>query len=171
MKYPYVSQDGIKDCGVASLLMIMKYYGGGASKEYLRELTHTTKEGVDAYSLLEGAKKLNFSTKGVKGAIEDLDPNDLPCIAHVIINGSYQHFIVIYKNDRKKKQLIIADPASSIKKMTYQEFNEISSGNYLLLYPEKKILMHNEKPYIQVLILTILYKNKYILIDISLLSR
>ena len=173
MKYPFVRQDGIKDCGVSSLLMILKYYGGGASKEYLRELTNTTKDGVDAYSLLEGAKKLNFATKGVKGSIEDLDKNDLPCIAHVIINGSYQHFIVIYKKDDKKKQLIIADPASSIKKITYQDFNKISTNCFLLLIPTKKLITYNNNSYIKTLVenITLKYKIYFIfLILISMLS-
>lgn len=169
-KYPFVSQDGIKDCGVASLLMILKYYGGSASKEYLREITNTTRDGVDAYSLLEGAKVLNFSTKGVKGNIEELDSMDLPCIAHVIINNSYQHFVVIYKNDKKKKMLIIADPASSIKKMTYQEFNKISSSNFLLLYPNKKLLEYNKKSYVWSLVLTFIYKNKSLFLFLLLIS-
>ena len=170
MKYPFVRQDGIKDCGVASLLMILKYYGGGASKEYLRELTHTTKDGVDAFSLLEGAKKLNFATKGVKGNVEDLENIDLPCIAHVIINNSYQHFIVIYKNNKKKKQLLIADPASSIKKMTYQEFNNISSNSFLLLYPNKKIFSYNNKSYINSFIKAFVNKNKLLFLYLVLIS-
>lgn len=147
MKYPFVGQDGIKDCGVCSLLMIMKYYGGKASKEYLRELTHTTRDGVDSYSLLEAAKKLNFSTKGVKGNIEDLNEYDLPCIAHVVINNSYQHFIVIYKIDKKKKRIIIADPAATIKRISYDDFNKISSKCFLLLYPNKKIPILTSKSF------------------------
>jgi len=45
-KYEWVRQDDIKDCGVCSLLTIIKTYGGGVSKEYLRELTKITKEGT-----------------------------------------------------------------------------------------------------------------------------
>ena len=170
MKYPFVRQDGIKDCGVACLLMIMKFYGGGASKEYLRMLTNTTKDGVDAYSLLEGAKKLNFSTKGLKGNIEDFDLNDLPCIAHVIIDNKYQHFIVIYKIDKKKQKLIIADPASSIKKISYLEFSKISSCNFLLLYPNKKIVFINNIPYLKQKIKTLLHKNIILISSLVLIS-
>jgi len=170
MKYPFVGQDGLKDCGVCSLLMIMKYYGGRASKEYLRELTNTTKDGVNSYSLLEAAKKLNFSTKGVKGSFSDLDDNDLPCIAHVTLNDSYQHFLVIYRIDRKKKQLVIADPATSIKKMSFSEFEKISSGNFLLFYPEKKIpVLDNSSHIISILKLFVL-KNYLCLINLIILS-
>lgn len=140
MKYPFVKQSGIKDCGASCLLMIMKYYGGRASLEYIRDLTNTTKDGVNSYMLLEAAKKLGFATKGVNGNVFDLEDKDLPCIAHVIIDNSYQHFIVIYKLDRKRKELLIADPAQSkVIKMKYKDFEKIASNNFLLLYPIKKI--------------------------------
>ena len=45
-----VSQDGIKDCGISCLLSIIRFYGGEVPKEYLREITHTTKEGVSLYN-------------------------------------------------------------------------------------------------------------------------
>lgn len=172
MKYPFVRQDGIKDCGVCSLLMIMKYYGGSASKEYLRELTHTTKDGVDSYSLLEAAMKLNFSTKGVKGTLSDLDSSDCPCIAHVVLNDSYQHFIVIYKVNHKKKQVMIADPASSIKKISFSEFEKMSSGVFLLFYPDKKIPVFSKKSHFKNILISFLYnhrKDLFILISLSFL--
>ena len=72
MRYPFEKQNDLKDCGVCSLLMLIKYYGGKVSKEYLRSITNTTKDGVDAYSLIEGAKKIGFSAYGVKGELENL---------------------------------------------------------------------------------------------------
>ena len=58
-------QDGNKDCGVCCLLSIIRYYGGDVSKEYLRELTGTTKSGVSFYQLLEAASFLGFSCEVV----------------------------------------------------------------------------------------------------------
>ena len=46
-----VLQDGIKDCGICCLLSIIRFYGGEVPKEYLREITNTTKEGVSLYNL------------------------------------------------------------------------------------------------------------------------
>ena len=68
-KISYVKQTDLKDCGVACLLAIMKYYGGYATKEYLREITKTTREGVSVYDLVEGSKILGFETKAIKGDI------------------------------------------------------------------------------------------------------
>ena len=55
-----VMQDGIKDCGICCLLSIIRFYGGEVSKEYLRELTNTTKDGVTLYNLLEASKVIGF---------------------------------------------------------------------------------------------------------------
>ena len=70
-----VLQDGVKDCGVCSLLSIIRFYGGDVSKEYLRELTNTTKNGVSAFDLIVGAKKLGFDAIGVSGDIKNIDVN------------------------------------------------------------------------------------------------
>ena len=124
MRYPFEKQKDLKDCGVCSLLMIIRYYGGGVSKEYLRELTNTTKLGTTAYDIIQAANKLGFNSTGVKGNISDLDESNSPCIAHVVIKKSYQHFIVIYKVDKKKKKLLIADPNNnSLTKMSFVSFN------------------------------------------------
>ena len=86
-----VLQDGGKDCGVCSLLSIIRHYGGDVSKEYLRELTGTTKSGVSLYQLADAASSLGFSCEGVKGEVLQLDSSRLPCIAHIIYQKKYQH--------------------------------------------------------------------------------
>ncbi len=140
MKYPFEHQSDLKDCGISCLLMLTRYYGGGVSKEYLRNITNTTKDGVNAYYLIEGAKKLGFSAYGAKGNLEEIKQENLPCIAHVVINKSYQHFVVIYKINQKKKQLLIADPAKKeCIKTSIEEFKKISTDQYLFLIPNKKI--------------------------------
>jgi len=54
-KYPFVKQEGFKDCGCASLLMIIRYYKGNVSIERLRDLTHTNKNGTNAYNLISAS--------------------------------------------------------------------------------------------------------------------
>ena len=142
MKYPFEHQNDLKDCGVCCLKMLIRYYGGGVSNEYLRQLTNTTKEGVSAYDLIDGAIKVGFDSYGVRGNVLNLEDRHVPCIAHVVIKNSYQHFIVIYKIDKKKNMLTIADPNDNrIKKMSILDFNKISSNNFILLYPCKKIML------------------------------
>ena len=123
-----VLQDGFKDCGVCSLLSIIRFYGGEVSKEYLRELTNTTKEGVSFYQLRYAAEKIGFDCIGLSGKLEDIDVNNLPCIVHCNIRKNYQHFVVLYKINYTKKNVTIMDPAKGIKIISYAEFNLLSSN-------------------------------------------
>lgn len=165
-----VLQDGIKDCGICSLLSIIRFYGGDVSKEYLRELTDTTKDGVSLYNLHAAAEYLGFTTKGVTGKIENIDVNNLPCIAHLIVNKSYRHFVVIYQINKKKRQVIIMDPAKGKKQISFSEFNLLSSSNYLFLKPIKKLAVMKKKNVIYKNISKLIKKNKFSLILIFILT-
>ena len=95
-KYPFETQRDLKDCGVCSLLIIVRYFGGSVSKEYLRELTNTTKSGVTAYDLINGAKKLGFDSYGVKGSVEDiLPPKYLVIIERQHTPQSFKSFCLV----------------------------------------------------------------------------
>ena len=107
--------------------------------------------GVTLYNLIEGAKIIGFDAIGLSGKIENIDVNNLPCIAHLIVNKSYRHFVVIYQIEKKKKQVIIMDPAKGKKKISFSEFNLLSSSNYLFLKPIKKLAVMKKK--------NIIYKN------------
>lgn len=171
MRYPFERQNDLKDCGVCSLLMLIRYYGGGVSKEYLRSLTNTTKEGVSAYSLIEGAKTLGFDSFGVKASIEDIDKKYLPCISHVVIKKSYQHFVVIYKIDKKKKIVLLADPSKEkITKMSFEEFNKISTNQFILLKPKKKIMYVKKNTILKDFIYSFIIENNRTLLFLLLLS-
>lgn len=171
MKYPFEKQTDLKDCGVCSLLMLVEYYGGGVSKEYLRKITNTTKDGVTAYSLLEGAKELGFSGYGVKGSFQTIEKTYLPCIAHVVIQNSYQHFVVIYKIDKKKKILLVADPAKNgVVRMSFQEFEKMSTNQFLFLKPQKKIMYVKKNTTLKKLIFDFLLIHKSNLFFLIFLS-
>lgn len=171
MKYPFEKQLDLKDCGVCCLLMLTRYYGGEVSKEYLRSITNTTKDGVSAYSLIDGAKQLGFAAYGVKGDIGKIRDENLPCISHVVINKSYQHFIVIYKINHRKKYLLIADPAKSeLVKISFDKYNEITTNQYIFLKPQKKIKYIEKNTVLKKLIYTFVSKNKKSLLFILLLS-
>lgn len=144
-KYPFVKQVDLKDCASCCLLMIIKYYNGFVSLEKLRDITKTTKLGVNAYNLCEGAKEVGFEAECLKVSIENLDKKEifLPIIAHVKINN-YGHYVVIYKVNKKKKYLIIGDPASKVKKVTFEEFHKIWNGIIINLHPCRKMPMEND---------------------------
>lgn len=132
-----VLQDGAKDCGICCLLSIIRYYGGEVSKEMLRKMTSTNKDGVTAYNLIEAAKSLGMEAYGVTGDMTNIKNNNLPCIAHMNVNANYQHFVVIYKIEKKK--IIIMDPSKGKRVLSHSEFKLMSTNCYIFLQAKKKL--------------------------------
>lgn len=138
-KFPFVKQEEYKDCGPTCLLMIIRYYKGNVGIDYLRDLTKTNRYGTSAYNLIQACNEIGFSACGMQGDINSLDEVLLPCIAHVIIDNSYKHYIVIYKIDFLKKMMIIADPSKGICKISFDDFNKIWTGVIITLYPVRTL--------------------------------
>lgn len=121
MKYYCIKQHDITDCGAACLATICKQNGYKIGITKIREVAGTDKQGTNAYGVIKAAETLGFSAKGVKGNKEAFFSEfPLPCIAHVIVDGSLLHYVVIHKVT--KKQVIIADPGVGIVKLTPEEF-------------------------------------------------
>ena len=139
-RYPFVKQMSHKDCGAASLAMIIQYYKGLIPLDKLYDMTKTTKQGTTAYHLIQAAKEIGFDAFGIKCNIEEIKNNKLPAIAHVLIDGIYPHFLVIYKIDFSKRQLLIADPATKIKTISFFDFSKIFTQHLLILTPNRKII-------------------------------
>ena len=169
-KYPFIKQNGLKDCGATCLAMIIKYYNGYVGFEKLRLLTKTTKYGVNAYNLCEGAKEVGFEAYGLRCTLENIVSDEIvfPCIAHVKINN-YQHYIVIYKINYKKKQIVIADPAVGLKKISFVEFESIWDGVIINLFPNRKIPIERKNTSFQ-LFLNIIKCYPKLLLNIFLYS-
>lgn len=121
MKYYCIKQHDITDCGAACLATIAKQNGYRLSISRIREIAGTDRQGTNAFGVIKAAEELGFSAKGVKGDKEAFFSEfPLPCIAHVVVDGSLLHYVVIHKIT--KKQIIIADPARGIVKLTPEEF-------------------------------------------------
>ena len=165
-----ILQDDLKDCGVCCLLSVIKYYNGDISKEYLRELTKTTKEGVTALNLLKCARELGFEAYGIKGKLNSIKKEYLPIIAHVIIDKKYPHFVVIYKIDFKKNRILVMDPAKGYSYYLFSNFISIST-NYFLVLKAKHVIpkLVEKNNYIERL-LSFILKYKDILITIIIMS-
>ena len=157
-----VLQDGIKECGAACLLSVIKYYGGNVSLERLLELTKTTKEGTNFYNIQVAAKEIGLISKGYKiDNIDKLNELEKPFISQIVKNN-YKHFVVVYKI--KNNKITIMDPAKGMIKLTIDEFNNIWTGYILVIEPYKKLPVYNENNYIVSIIKnTILYNKKIIL--------
>ena len=168
--FEVVRQEDLTDCGACCLKMIIKYYGGDYPLFHIKQLTHTDQFGTNAFLIKEAALKLGLNAKVVNGNLEDIKEEDLPIIAHVIPNKSYEHFIVIYKLDKKHALVTIADPALGKRVITYGDFFEISSSNFIFFDANKKLAKITSSKRINNLVIETFTNNKKIFVYIVLFS-
>jgi len=169
MKYYCVKQHDISDCGAACLATISKQYGLNLSISKIRETAGTDKQGTSAYGVIKAAEKLGFSAKGVKGNQDAFFSEfPLPAIAHVVVDGSLLHYVVIHKIS--KKQILIADPAKGLVKYTPDEFFKIWSGVLIMLVPTTKFQKGNENKGVFSRFFGLILPQKRLLINIFLSS-
>ena len=140
-KYPFIKQDGIKDCASACVQMILKYYGGYTSMPKLNEMMRTSHKGTDAYHLVLALQELGFKAEGRKFKNFYFP---LPVIAHVIINDSYKHYVVIYEVDFRRRRLLIGDPSFGLRRLSFDEFKKMWTGVIITIKPVRKLIKEEE---------------------------
>lgn len=140
-KYPFIKQDGIKDCASACVQMILKYYGGYTSMTKLNEMMRTSHKGTDAYHLVLALQELGFKAEGRKFKNFYFP---LPVIAHVIINDSYKHYVVIYEVDFRRRRLLIGDPSFGLRRLSFDEFKKMWTGVIITIKPVRKLIKEEE---------------------------
>lgn len=171
-KYPFIKQEEIKDCGAACLSMIIQYYNGYLNIEKIRELLKIDNQGTTAYHIVEGAKKIGFESKGVQCELDDINEDNiiLPCIANVIVNKTYRHFVVIYKIDFINNKILIADPSNKIITMSFDIFKSIFSGIIIMLYPNQELPQEKKENYKLEIIKSTIKSHPKLIKNISIFS-
>lgn len=169
IRYYCIKQYDITDCGAACLATVSKYHGLKIPITKIREVAGTDKQGTNAYGLIKAAEQLGFSAKGVKGDQRAFFSDFLlPAIAHVVIEGTLLHYVVIYKITEKK--VIMADPAKGIVKMTPEEFFKLWTGVLILMTPTSEFKKGKETKGLFERFLYLLIPQKKLLINIFLAS-
>lgn len=129
-----IKQHDITDCGAACLASIAAHYGLKFPISRIRQYAFTDKKGTNILGIIEAAKKLGLEAKGVKGPFECLTEIPKPAIAHVVVKGVLQHFVVIYKVT--DKYILIMDPGDGkLHKKSHEEFKKEWTGILVLLHP------------------------------------
>lgn len=106
------------DCGPTCLRMVAKYYGRSISLDYLRNKSQYGKEGVSLLGLADAAESIGLKSVGAKLTFEQLI-ND--ALLPAIIHWDQYHFVILTPRS-SKKNLVIADPAKGLFKITKNEF-------------------------------------------------
>lgn len=169
-KYVCIKQHDYKDCGCACLATICKQHGLKYPISKIREVSGTDRQGTSAFGIIKSAEQLGFTAKGVKVNT----PNDiftefpLPAIAHVVIDGTRLHYMVIHKIT--KEQILVADPGKGMVKYKPEDFFEIWTGILLLMTPTTKFNKGNETKGLFNRFFSLLKPQKKLLVNIFLAS-
>lgn len=171
-KRTFVPQIDARDCGVAALASIAKFYGSDFSLAHLRELAKTNKEGTTALGIVKAANEMGFETRPVQADKTLFDMSDVPYpfIVHVNKEGKLQHYYVVYQT--KKDYLIIGDPDPSVKitKMSKERFFSEWTGVAIFLAPKPSYQPHKDKKNGLLSFLPLIFKQKSLISYIVLSS-
>ena len=171
-KHTFVPQIDARDCGVAALASIAKFYGSDFSLAHLRELAKTNKEGTTALGIVKAANEMGFETRPVQADKTLFDMSDVPYpfIVHVNKEGKLQHYYVVYQT--RKDYLIIGDPDPSVKitKMSKERFFSEWTGVAIFLAPKPSYQPHKDKKNGLLSFLPLIFKQKSLIAYIVLSS-
>ena len=171
-KRTFVPQIDARDCGVAALASIAKFYGSDFSLAHLRELAKTNKEGTTALGIVKAADEMGFETRPVQADKTLFDMSDVPYpfIVHVNKEGKLQHYYVVYQT--KKDYLVIGDPDPSVKitKMSKELFFSEWTGVAIFLAPKPSYQPHKDKKNGLLSFLPLIFKQKSLIAYIVLSS-
>ncbi|MFU0723275.1 peptide cleavage/export ABC transporter [Streptococcus sp. IMAU11622] len=171
-KRTFIPQIDARDCGVAALASIAKFYGSDYSLAHLRELAKTNKEGTTALGIVKAAKEMSFETRAIQADISLFEMEDIPYpfIVHVNKEGKLQHYYVVYKNI--KDHLIIGDPDPNVKvtKMTKERFASEWTGVAIFLAPAPSYKPHKDKKNGLMSFLPLIFRQRSLIFYIVLAS-
>lgn len=163
-----VLQEGNKDCGAASLLSVIRYYGGDISLDRLIELTKTNKEGTNFYNISETARALGLATRCY--AVDDVNKlRELPLPILVQLNNKgNNHFVVLYKITEDK--VVVMDPSSGRRVVDLFDFSSTWTSNIMIFEKIKDLTIYKNNKLLNKSIIRCLLSNKNIIISTFILS-
>jgi ATP-binding cassette subfamily B protein len=130
---PFVRQSDQSDCGPAALAMIALHHGRPVSLQAARDLVGTDRIGTNLLGMVEGAERLGFSARAVKGPYEALPQVPLPAIAHVRTPEGLGHFVVLRRV--RRGGVVVADPARGVVALSQAAFCALWTGYLLIVLP------------------------------------
>jgi ATP-binding cassette subfamily B protein len=132
-------------CGLACLTSIVKYHGGDASQEKLRDSSGTTLQGTSLLGLYQSAQKLGFEASAFEADLENLKKMEVPVILHILKDEKLEHYVVCYGYNNGK--FLLGDPGWGIIEYRDEELEAVwKSHAMLVLKPtESFIRMENQQ--------------------------
>ena len=168
-KFKCILQNDETDCGPACLAAIFRKYGLKVTIAKIRDIAGTDRQGTSAYGLVKAIEHYGFQQKVVeadKSVLTNKLP--LPAIAHVIIDDSLLHYVVITKV--KGDTVVVSDPAKGIVKYKKDDFFKIWTNILILIAPTEESQKGNKKQSTLLSFFCLLISQKWLLLRIFILS-
>ncbi|NGX43171.1 MAG: Lactococcin-G-processing and transport ATP-binding protein LagD [Chlamydiae bacterium] len=129
VKTPRVIQMEAVECGAAALAILLGYYGRYVSLEELRLQCGVSRDGVNAFNMVQAAEHYGLKADGYRVEIKDLDQVTLPAI----LFWNHNHFVVL--EEIQKDRVYINDPAIGPTWVSHEEFARRYSPIVLQMTP------------------------------------
>lgn len=139
-KTPTIIQMENAECGAAALSIILSYYHKYIPLEELRYRSGVSRDGCNAFNLVEAAKFYGLEAEGYRLNSEELSQLKPPLILHWQNN----HFVVL--EGMSKQWAYINDPATGPRKITRDDFNKNFSEIALNLKPSADFQKGDSQP-------------------------
>ncbi|WP_406040403.1 peptidase domain-containing ABC transporter [Succinimonas sp.] len=121
---PVILQMEAQECGVASLAMILGWYGISENLDSLRDRCHTGRDGIRASVLLAVARECGLKARGLRADIAYLRTLRHP----VILFWQKQHYLVFNGVSRDGRKFYLNDPAEGERTVLLDEMEQSYSG-------------------------------------------
>ena len=168
-KFKCILQNDETDCGPACLAAIFRKYGLNVSIAKIRDIAGTDRQGTSAYGLVKAIEHYGFQQKVVEADKESLTSKlPIPAIAHVVIDDSLLHYVVITKV--KGDTVVVSDPAKGIVKYKKDDFFKIWTNILILIAPTEESQKGNKKQSTLLSFFCLLISQKWLLLRIFILS-
>ena len=169
IRFKCILQNDETDCGLACLAAIFGKYGLKVSIAKIRDIAGTDRQGTSAYGLVKAIEHYGFQQKVVKADKESLTSKlPIPAIAHVVIDDSLLHYVVITKV--KGDTVVVSDPAKGIVKYKKENFLKIWTKILILIAPTNNSQKGNKKQSTLISFFRLLISQKWLLLRIFILS-
>lgn len=168
-KLKFILQNDETDCGPACLAAIFGKYGLKVSIAKIRDIAGTDRQGTSACGLVKVIEHYGFEQKVVeadKNALTQKLP--LPAIAHVVIDNTLLHYVVITKI--KDNTVVVSDPAKGSVRYKKEDFLKIWTNVLILIAPTKESQKGNKKESTLSSFFRLLISQKWLLLRIFILS-
>jgi ABC-type bacteriocin/lantibiotic exporter with double-glycine peptidase domain len=129
-RVPVVHQMEVAECGAACLAMVLGFHGRHVPLAQLREACAVTRDGANAYNLLNAARQNGLDAR----ALQIQQPAELQRLAlPAILHWDFNHFVVLEKCSRET--LSIVDPNGGRQTISMQEAGRRFTGIVLCFQP------------------------------------